>query len=179
MRTFVGSMVVMLGLVPMVMADVDSGPKPGSKVKELKVFAAAGAIENKEVDFVSERKDKPTVYMFVHADKFSRAMNQFIKAVDGKLAGDAAGVLVWVNGDVDRMKEYLPRIQKSVQYVNSALTIYTGEGDGPKGWDVNSTAHITVVLVNQGKVIQSYGFESVNTDDAKKVLTELEKATKK
>lgn len=48
-------------------ADVESGPKAGEAAGELKVFAILGPVEKKEVDYAKERKDDPTVYVFVQA----------------------------------------------------------------------------------------------------------------
>ena len=60
-----------LGLlvVPALRADDDSGPKAGEKVAKLKAYGVVGPVEKKEADFAAERKDGPTVYLFVAADK--------------------------------------------------------------------------------------------------------------
>jgi len=163
-------------------ADVESGPKPDAKVGKLPVFAAVGVSENKEVDYAAERKDKPTVYLFVNSAKFSRPMNKFMKALDGKLTGisdKAAAVAVWYGGDTDKIKEYLPKIQGSVKYEYTALTVYTKDKDGPDGWNLSADAHITVVVVNKGKVVKSIAFESVNETDVKAVEDVLKKAVEK
>lgn len=168
----------LVALAPAVRADVESGPKPGTKVAALKVFAVTGAIENKEVDYVAERKDKPTVYLFVNAEKFSRPMNRFMKVLDGKLAGlsdQLAGVAVWVGGEVDANKEFLPKVQMSVKYEKTALTVSSADKNGPKDWGINSDAHLTVVVVHKGKVIKSFAYESVNETD----VTAVEEVIKK
>mgnify|MGYP001601176707 CR=1 FL=1 len=50
-------------------ADVESGPKAGDKVAVLKAFGVVGTIEGKEADFAAERKDAPTIYLFVQAEE--------------------------------------------------------------------------------------------------------------
>ena len=163
-------------------ADVESGPKAGDKVAALKVHAVTGTIEDKEVDYAKERKDEPTVYFFVNAEKFSRPMNKFMKTLDGKLgdAGDKVmGVAVWVGGEFDKNKEFLPKIQKSVTYDKTALTVFNGDANGPKDWGINSAAHLTVVIVNNGKVVKSFAFESVNDTDVKDVFEVLTVAVMK
>ncbi len=163
-------------------ADVESGPEVGDKVGALKVHAVTGTIEDKEVDYAKERKDEPTIYFFVNAEKFSRPMNKYMLTVDGKLA-DAGekvmAVIVWCGGDFDKNKEYMPKLQKSVSYAKSALTVYNGDANGPNGWGVNSAAHLTAVVVVGGKVVKSFAYESVNDTDAKDVLESLMKAIKK
>ena len=163
-------------------ADVESGPKAGEKVGALKVHAVTGTIEDKDVDYVKERMDEPTIYFFVNAEKFSRPMNKYMLTVDGKLADasdKAMAVIVWCGGDFDKNKEYMPKLQKSVSYAKSALTVFNGDANGPNGWGVNSAAHLTAVVVVGGKVIKSFAYESVNDTDAKDVIESLTKAIKK
>src|SRR3954452_14115605 len=62
--------------------DVASGPEEGGKVPALKVFDATGAHEGKEVDYAAERKDKPTVYVFVQVYKWDRRMARFLRGLD-------------------------------------------------------------------------------------------------
>src|SRR5579872_5946374 len=82
--------------------DVVSGPAKGEKVPSLKVFDATGENADKEADYAAERKDKPTVYLFVRADAFDRPMNRFMKTLDGAVKKDFADtyvVAVWLTGD--------------------------------------------------------------------------------
>jgi len=174
--------ILLFGCAGFATADVESGPKAGGVVSPLKVFAVTGAIEGKEVDYVKERKDEPTVYFFVNAEKFSRPMNKFMLAIDGKLADasdKAMGVIVWMGGDFEKNKEYMPKLQMSVSYAKSALTVFDGDANGPKGWSLNSAAHLTVVVVGGGKVVKSFAYESVNDTDAKDALEALKKAVEK
>src|SRR5262249_17020 len=123
--------------------DVQSGPDKGKAVPELKVHAVTGPVEGKELDYAAERKKKPTVYLFVNAEKWDRPMGRFVRALDDavqKMDG-AAVVAVWVGGDADKNKEYLPNAQKSLNLKATALTAFTGDKEGPKGWNVNADAH--------------------------------------
>lgn len=162
-------------------ADIESGPKAGEKVGELKAFGVVGKVEGKEADFAKERADLPTVYLFVNAEKFSRPMNQFMKTLDGKLpdiVAKAGGVAVWLTADADKSKEFLPRVQMSVKYENTALAVL-GDTSGPKGWAINPDAHLTVVVVVEGKVAKSFAYDTVNATDVKAVEEALKKATEK
>ena len=88
--------------------DVESGPEKGAKVPALKVFDATGENKDKNVDYAAARKSKPTVYLFINAEKFDRPMNRFMKTLDGAIMKDfedAYVVAVWVNGDADKVKE--------------------------------------------------------------------------
>ena len=169
--------------VPVLRADVESGPKSGEKVEPLKAYGLIGAVENKEADFAAERKDAPTVYLFVQGEHFGRPTARFMKALDGEVAKadeTAAAVAVWL-GDKDALeknKEYLPRVQTSLKLERTAIAAH-GEKSGPNGWGINPDAHLTVVVVNKGKVAKSFALTSVNETDVRPVLAELKKAVGK
>ena len=53
--------------VPAARAADESGPKAGEKVPALKAFGVVGSVEGKEADYAADRKDAPTIYLFVQA----------------------------------------------------------------------------------------------------------------
>ena len=159
--------------------DVSSGPDKNAKVPALKVFDATGMNKEKDVDYAAERKHKPTIYFLVRADKFDRPMNRFMKGLDAEVKKESENayiVAVWLTDNVDKAKERLPAVQQSVQYENTALTIFTGGKDGPKDWNANGDAHLTVVLANKGKVVATFGYQSVNETDVKAVRAAFKKS---
>lgn len=158
-------------------ADVASGPKEGEAPAELKVYAVTGDPKDMEVNYTELRKDKPTVYIFVQADKWSRPMYRFVKTVDEKIDDAGQVVAVWLTEDVDKSKDYLPKI--SQYFTNAALTVFTGEKSGPKDWGINVDADLTAVVVSGGKVVKSFGYQSLNETDADAVAEALKKAAKK
>lgn len=173
-------LVGLLLALPALASDVDSGPEKGARVPGLKVFTATGTDENKTVDYTGAFKEKPTVFVFVNADKFSRPMHRFIKELDTKLSSDFKGVkavAVWLTDDEEKTKKYLPKVQMSVNY-EMPLAVFKGK-EGPRGWNVNGDAHLTVVLANKGKVAAKFGYNSVNDTDVPAVLKELKKHAKK
>jgi hypothetical protein len=160
-------------------ADVKSGPAVGDKVAALKVYAATGAHENKELDYVAERGDKPTVYLIVQGERFDRPMARFMKAIDKELAEGqekAEAVAVWLTDSQDEAKERLPKIQQSLQFQTTALTVSTGDKSGPKDWGINDMAHLTVVVAGGGKVAATFAYQTVNETDAPAVIKALRKA---
>jgi hypothetical protein len=161
---------------------VPSGPEKGAAVPALKVFDATGAHQGKEVDYAADRKDMPTVYLFINAEKFDRPMNRFMKALDGavkKEFDDAYVVAVWLTGDADRTKDLLPRVQQSVQYEATALTLFAGPREGPKGWNINGDVHLTAVVANRGKTAATFGYRSLNETDVPTVKIALQDAVKR
>lgn len=165
-------------------ADIESGPKAGEKVPALKAFGLVGAVEGKEADLAADRKDLPTVYLFVQNEHFSRPMARFMKTLDGKVteaAENTAVVAVWV-GDKEtfaKTKERLPVIQTSIKLENTSYAAFDGEKSGPDGWGINPDAHLTVVVAVKGKVTKSFPLVSVNDTDVRPVLAELKSAAGK
>jgi hypothetical protein len=159
-------------------ADVESGPAAGEKAAALRVMAVTGDHENKELDYVAERKDKPTVYVFIAADKWDRPVARYLRTLDeklGKLGGESRAVAVWLTDDANQSKAYLPKAQKSLKLEQTALTVFPGDKSGPDGWGVNPDASVTAVVVQRGKVAASFGYRSVNDT----VVPEVEAALKK
>jgi hypothetical protein len=184
---FAACLGLVLGVGSGAFADTESGPKAGEKVVKLKAFGAVGAVEQKEADFAAERKDAPTVYVFVAAEEGGipvggRPAARFMKKLDeevGKIDG-AAVVAVWLGDKAfDKHKGYLTRIAMSLSFGKTQLAAFDGDRGGPEGWAINPDAHLTVVVANKGKVVKSFALASVNETDVRPVLAELKKAADK
>jgi hypothetical protein len=158
--------------------DLTSGPETGKQVPALRVFDATGPYKDKEIDYAAERKDKPTVYVFVQADKWDRPMARFLRKLDEAVQplADASVVATWLTDDPDKTKEYLPRAQQSLQLQATALACFTGQGGGPPGWGVNADAHLTAVVASRGKVAATFAYRSLNESDVPDVVAALKKA---
>lgn len=171
-------LLAMLALVsPLWSQDVRSGPEKGAKVASLQVYDATGMHKDQTVDYAAERKERPTIYLLIQADKFDRPMNRFMKTLDQLIKKDhpdVYAVAVWLTEDQEKTREFLPRVQQSVQYEATALTCF-GDRMGPKDWGVNADAHLTVVVADKGKVKAVFGFQSVNETDVKGVAKTLMK----
>jgi hypothetical protein len=163
-------------------ADLKSGPNVGVKVGKLNVFATTGAFEGKELDYSAQRKDKPTVYVFVNGEQWGRPMARFLRAIDQRLASGkekAEAVAVWITEKADETKEYLPKVQQSLQLQTTAMTVAVGDKPRLQDWKINDDAHITVIVVTNGSVAGSFAHQSVNETDAEAVLKLLKKAVGK
>jgi hypothetical protein len=181
MRGYSCSSVVILLFVGAVSADVDSGPEVGKKVPALKVYAATGDQENKTLDYAAERNARPTIYIFIQADKWSRPMARFLKSLEKQVqkdSVDASVVAVWLTDTPDKAKQYLPVAQQSLQFEKTVLTLFKGERSGPKDWGINLDAHATVVVANKGKVAARFGYLSINATDVPSVRAALKKTLK-
>ena len=170
-----------------VRADDESGPKAGEKVAKLTAFGVVGTVEKKEADFAAERKDAPTIYLFVAAQEGGlpvggRPAARFMKKLDeeiGKVDG-AAIVAIWLGDKAfDKHKEYLPKIAMALSFEKTQLAAFDGEKSGPEGWAINGDTHVTAVVVNKGTVAKSFAYVSVNEKDVREVMAELKKAIDK
>jgi menaquinone-dependent protoporphyrinogen IX oxidase len=159
--------------------DVASGPEKGAKLPALPVYDATGPNKEKEVNYVADRKEKATLYVFIQADKFDRPMARFLKKLDEGLKDDSSAVIaVWLTDDATKTKDYLPRAQQSLKLEATALTCFTGDKAGPKDWNINADAHVTVVVASKNKVAATLGYRSINETDVPKVQAALKKASK-
>jgi hypothetical protein len=182
MRRLVAFTGIALLLTTAARADVESGPKVGEKTAELKVFAATGDQAGKELDYARERKEKPTIYVFVQAEQFGRPTARYLKVLDGavkKAGGDAAIVAVWLTGDVNKSKEYLPKAQQSLQLESTALSVFPGDKSGPNGWGLSDRAFVTTVVAKDEKVAATFAYVSLNETDVRKVVQALQKVLEK
>jgi hypothetical protein len=167
-----------LNAAPVLAASVESGPAKGTAVAALKVYAATGAHADKELDYAADRKDKPTVYVFIVADKWDRPVARFLRKLDAEVQkhADAQIVAVWLPDEPDTTKKYLPLAQQSLQFKATALTCYPVAKKTPEGWGINLEAGVTAVVAKQGKVVGSLGFRSAVEEDVKAVMEVLGKA---
>jgi len=180
------AMIAGLVLVSTVRAD-ESGPKAGEKIPALKAYGVVGTVEGKEADFSTDRKDAPTIYIFVAAEEgglpvSGRPGARFIKVLDGEVAKQegVAVVAVWLSDKgLEKHKEYLPKFNGSLKLEKTQLAAFDGGKSGPNNWGINGDTHLTVVVANKGKVVKSFAFTSVNDTDVRPVMTELKKATGK
>jgi hypothetical protein len=105
-------------------ADPVSGPEPGTAVAALPVFAATGSAADKELNYAEQRGDKPTVYVFIAQERWGRPAARFLRELDQKLrenAADSEIVVVWLTGDVEAAKAYLPKAQMSLRMADTMI----------------------------------------------------------
>lgn len=163
-------------------ADVDSGPKAGTEVSTLKVFAVTGDRAGNDVDYVAERGAKPTIYVFVPHERFDRPIARFLRELEKSVkdaGNEAQMVTIFLTDDAAKTKEYLPKAQMSLQFTANPLVVYPSAKMGPEGWAVNTDAHVTAIVVQSGKVAASFGYRSVNETVVPEVATALKKSIDK
>jgi hypothetical protein len=178
-RTFAPTAVTLLLFISPALADVDSGPTVGEKIPPLKMLHVVGDNEGNEADATADRAEKPTVYLFVRTDRWTRPVARTIKVLDEKVnkeSGDARLFAVWLTDDKEKTKEYLPRAQQSLKLERTALLLHPDLNTGPEHWGINSDADLTVVVTANKKVAARFGFVSPNEKVVEDVLKALKKA---
>lgn len=156
-------------------ADVQSGPDLNDKLPPLKVYVVTGDQAGKTVDLAVERKDKPTIYVLIQAEHWTRPMGRYLRRLDTELAktsDDAHLVAVWLTADEQKTRDYLPVVQNAMKLKDTTFALYP-DIDGPDGWGINTTAHVTTVIAEMGKPKARFGHLSVNETLAPVVLKEL------
>jgi len=159
-------------------ADIESGPNVGTAVTALKVFAATGDHAGKELDFAADRGAKPTVYVFIPYDRFDRPLARLLKTLEKSVieAGNEATVVtVFLADDEAAAKDRLPKVQMSLQFTSNPLAIFPSMKQGPEGWQVNTDAQLTALVVKDGKVAAKFGYRSANETVAPEIVEALKK----
>lgn len=182
-RHFLMGACVLLAGVVTAEAQLKSGPAADSEVTGFKVQAVTGEFADKEVDYLKERKDKTTVFLFIAYDKLDRPIGRYLKTLDKAIVDSVEGtagvetVVVWLTTEADNAKERSPKINQSLKFEHTAMTIFPGPVQGPEGWGIDTEAHLTTVIVKGNKVISSFGYRSTNETDVPEVLKALKPKT--
>ncbi len=177
-QVLIGACVMLVGVVS-AEAQLKSGPAAESEVAGFKVHAVTGEFADKDVDYLQERKDKTTIFLFIAADKFDRPIARYFKTLDKSVTDAVEGtagvevVAIWLTDDVAKSREYLPKAQQSLKFEHTALAVFPGATQGPGGWGIDTEAHLTTVIVKGKKVIASFGYRSTNETDVREVVSAL------
>jgi hypothetical protein len=167
------------GLAEMARGDLDSGPTVGEVVPKLKVTMVTGDQAGQEVDATEVRGERPTVYLFVPADRFDRSVAGYLKKIDealGKEGKESGAVVIWYSDTPEATRDYLARVQMSLKFAHSAVGVFPSLATPPDGWVLHQRAVMTAVVVRGRKVRAKFGYGSVNATVASEVVDALEKA---
>lgn len=172
---------LVLSIPFLALADVQSGPAAGSEIKPLTVEAVTGNQAGKKLDYAAERADKPTIYVFLHSEKFDRPAGRFLKKMDDAVKTHhekAAIVAVWLTDTPEPAKTRLTAIQQSLQFGATSLSIHPSLKELPDGWALNTDATVTVVIAAKKKVTADFAYQSIEETVVREVVMELEKVVK-
>ena len=155
------------------------GPKEAAKLTEFKTFATTGDHAGKEIDFTDKFKSGWTVYVFVQADRFDRPLARFLRGLDQELVKndrrDVQVVAVWLTDDKEKSKEHQPKINQSLQFGQTTLTVFLGDKAGPNGWEIDNLKTATAVVTQDRVVRKCLDWESVNDTVVPDVFSQIKK----
>lgn len=152
--------------------DLETGPAKGTALPTLKVTMVTGEKAGKELDTAREEY-KPVAFIFLRSDRFDRPQARFLSHLDKEIvkAGRERHVLViWLTDDVEKGKEYLPRVQGSLKLSKTFFSISADGFAGPPDWAINNDCHLSVIIPQAGKVRACFGYRSVNETDVPAVM---------
>lgn len=167
---------VLVFVATLVHAAIESGPAVDAALPELKAVAVTGDDAGKKITFTTTRKTKLTVYVFIRADRFDRPIARYLKTLDKALVDmgkDTHVVAVWVTEDVDKTREYLPKVQQSMKFEVTTLALYAEEKAGPSAWTLNDRAHVTTIVTDGTKVKARFAEQSLNETNVPEVTAAL------
>ncbi len=144
----------------------------GAAVKPLKVELLQSDGSYMRIDAaMAANDDKPIVYLLIPAARWDRPVARFIKTLDEKLSGYSAAAeirAIWLSAEPDATKEYLPRVQQSLQLQKTTLGVYA-DAEGPEGWQPGGDIQMVAIVVHRGKMAARFAFGSVNETDVPQV----------
>ncbi|MBI5799452.1 MAG: hypothetical protein HZA92_01820 [Verrucomicrobia bacterium] len=158
------------------LAAIESGPAVDSALPDLKADAVTGDDAGRKITFTTTRKAKPTVYVFIRADKFDRPVARYLKFLDKalvELGKDTHVVAVWITDDADKTREYLPKVQQSIKLEATTLALYAEDKLGPNAWALNDRAHVTTIVTDGAKVKARFAEQSLNETNVAEVTAAL------
>jgi hypothetical protein len=172
---------VLLAAAGIARAAIESGPAMDSALPELKADAASGDDAGKKITFTTTRKARPTIYVFIRADRFDRPIARFLKALDKallELGKDTHVVAVWLTDDAGKTREYLPKVQQSLKLEATTLAFYAEDKLGPNAWAINDRAFVTTIVSDGAKVKARFAEQSLNETNVPEVTGALKSLLK-
>lgn len=143
----------------------------GAAVKPLKVELLQSDGSYSQIDAAQASETKPIVYLLIPSARWDRPVARFMKTLDEKLSGYSATAevrAIWLSAEPDATKEYLPRVQQSLQLQKTTLGVYA-DAEGPEGWQPGGDIQMVAIVVHRGKMAARFAFGSVNETDVPQV----------
>ncbi len=143
----------------------------GAAVKPLQVELLQSDGSYLQIDAAQAAAAKPIVYLLIPSARWDRPVARFMKVLDDKLPGYSATAevrAIWLSAEPDATKEYLPRVQQSLQFQKSLLGVFA-DAEGPEGWQPGGEVQMAAIVVHRGKIAARFAFGSVNETDVPQV----------
>lgn len=159
-------------------APIESGPAAQSPIPALKVYSPAGADAGLEFDVAARIGSGPGAVLFVH--ELTRNVAPLVRGLD--LLGDSHAPLGLTTAVVtlaaDR-SEAERRVEASSRSLRLArpICVSVDGAEGPGAWALNRRATLTLVTMNEGKVVRSVAFTDTGRQDLGKLRELVDEVT--
>jgi hypothetical protein len=122
---------------------------------------------------------RPMVMVFARTadDKLASLVAELDKTVAANKDKKLASFVNFLGSDADELKAKVAKFEKSAKAGSVALVIPDDQPNGPKGYKINESADVTVILAKDGKVIANHAVKSggLDKDAVKKIVADAEK----
>jgi hypothetical protein len=152
----------LLPLLTLVLADpLTSGPSVGQRFGPYSFLIATGPKRGTQHCYVCETGAKPAVIVFARSmpDPLGKLLVEVDHLINDK---NEAGLFAWTTFLTDNEPALLPQVTewgKKLGLSKLALGIFE-DADGPPTYRLSRDAEVTILLVNQGKVVANYAFRA-------------------
>lgn len=151
-----------------------SGPQPGEPLPGFTVLAATGPHAGREVDYVAEFGDAPTLLLFMR--DIDRNVYRTIWPCERYAAGrpDLKMLVVYLAADRVEGERKMAAVARSLSLrVPTAASIDGVEGPGAYG--LNKEVAVTAMVAHHGKVLYNRAIVQPGASEAQKIIAELVK----
>ncbi|MCO8124790.1 hypothetical protein NHH03_23840 [Stieleria sp. TO1_6] len=172
-----------LNLIPATVGQCDdpvfSGPQAGEPLRGFELQGVYDDLADKTFDPIALAGGKPTLVVFVH--KLTRpgmALTRALTSYAHSLVDPApAAVVVWLDDDQAKAKEYLNRARKSLQF-QVPVGVSVDGGEGPGAYGLNRNVELTILIADENKVVANAALVQPSLTDGPKIAAELSKRLK-
>jgi hypothetical protein len=156
--------VVLLAGVAVAADDVKSGPQVGKKVTPLHPLNVTGPKAGEKACLVCSNGSNPVAMVFVR--DCNENVTKLIKKIDEATARNkdkSMGSFVVFLSDSPEMREKIKEVAKKEGIKNCILSV--DDPSGPKGYEVDRNADVTVVLYDKQTVKANHAFRKGEMKD--------------
>lgn len=160
-------------------AEVESGLSHGTSVPAFTVHDVTGPQKGEDLCYRCRYGAQPVVSIFTK--EVTPEVAQLTKKIDGVVAENrdakmAGFVVLTADKPSDAHKTKLEELAKKEEIKQVPLTTFEG-ANGPKGYKLNSSADVTVMMWVDNKVVVNRGFSKADINE--KTIASIVEDTKK
>jgi hypothetical protein len=154
-----------------------SGPQPGEYLQPFRVLEATGPHARREVDFVSEFGDDPTLLIFFR--DIDRNVYRTLWPCDRYASGRAAEGLktlfVYLTSDKVEGERRMQAVARSLS-LTVPVAVSVDGAEGPGSYGLNKNVAVTALFARNRKVVHNRAIIQPGAKEAQQIIAELVKA---